>query len=441
MRFFLSCAPPNGFWPKPLWVRSASAAFGLLLTITPHGQPAHAFSTRIHSRVTENAFPFMSPGILETIVSGNEDEDQGAEADLAERHAQNCRFVDSARYINMRYRQVVEVLSAPQANDPDRAQRLFGHILHGIQDFYSHSNWIPTQPEGLGIRDRLFQSGLGFWQEPKPYEKVFEDVVFVEGDAGAGITVRLPTDAAGRVSSAVPIVTKSGGGLYRGLMTSGAPRLPGDQHCPIVAEQCDVSSAENVCLRHGDKRSQGTSRKAFVGAGSLNLDGNGAGDWFQARHFARLQTQHEWCRLLTLTRVLDPSFRASGRVLGHWVAKDADGVTPHIAGTPCERGLARTHLVEITATPGADAPILVPFVIFRTDFSNSARTTSVRQGAKTLRLCGNSGDSVIAALMPKMGDGAIFAVNIPDAPMSSTVTDHRGGFSVQFSVKITPNAC
>ena len=28
-----------------------------------------------------------------------------------------------------------------------------------------------------------------------------------------------------------------------------------------------------------------------------------------------------------------------------------------------------------------------------------------------------------------------------DAPMSSTVTDHRGGFSVQFSVKITPNAC
>lgn len=418
------------------------AVFAILVMLWTVSAPhALAFTGRIHTRITENAFPFMPPAILTMIVDGNEDEDQGDEADLAERHAQNCRFFDSAQYINMRYRQVVAALKQPQRDDPNRAPRLFGHILHGVQDFYAHSNWIPTQPEGLGIRDRIFESGLGFWPEPKPYARVFDDIVFVEGDAAPGTAVRLPTDSAGRVSSAIPLITTPSGSVFRGLMTSGAPRKPGDQHCPIVAERCDVSSAENVCLRHGEKRSAGTSRKTFTEAGSLNLDGEGSGDWFQARYFSRLQSAHEWCRLLNLTRTEDPSFQASGRVLGQWVAKDSGGITPHIVGTACQRGAARRTLVEVTATPGTDAPSAVPFLVFRSDFSSSARMMIGRLSKKTLSICGNPGENIVATLVPERSDGAILVISVPNSATSSNVTDHRGSFSAQFSVKVTPNAC
>ncbi|TWI01664.1 hypothetical protein IP90_02223 [Luteimonas cucumeris] len=409
---------------------------------------APAFGSGIHERITRNAFPFMAGNVLDTIVAGNLDEDEDAAENLAERHAQNCRFRDSAAYINLRYEEVVGALRSPSADDPNRAARLFGHILHGVQDFYSHSNWIPTPPQGLGIRGRLLDSGLGLWTLPTPYSILFDDVAYVEGDAQKPLSVRLPVDADGKVSSAVPIVRDPRGIIstpqpreYRGLMTSGAPRHPGDQRCPLVAESCNISSAENVCLRHGDSRSEGTSSRNFDGAGRMNLDGGGDGDWAQARHHAKLATRHEWCRLLHLSRDLDPSYVASGRLLGNWVGRDSAENTLHIAGTPCQRGASRSHLIEITATPSASAPSVVPFVLFRSDFSSSARTSVSRESTKTLRVCGNPGERLVAALVPARTPGAIHVVQVPATAYSRTIRDHRGGFDVTFAVRVTPNAC
>lgn len=429
---------------KPLKLSTGIAGVIVSAAILGGMEPAEAFSEAIHERATRNALPFLDADVLGTVVAGNLDEDEGDEAELAERHAQNCRFSDSAIYINMRYEQVVVALRSPQPHDPDRAARLFGHILHGVQDFYSHSNWIPTPPQGLGIRGRLLDSGLGKWTVPAPYATLFDDVAVVEGDAPAGLAVRLPTDASGRVSSAVPVVvrrTAPESKPRRGLMTSGAPRLPHDQYCPLVTESCDVSSAENVCLRHGKGRSSDTSSRNFDGVGQMNMDGDGDGDWFQARHHAKLATRHEWCRLLHLSRDLDPTYIATGRLLGNWVAQDDGEVTPHIAGTACQRGAARSHLVEITATPSANAPASVPFVVFRRDFTSSARTTVAREETKTLRICGNPGEQVVAALVPANESGAIYVTQVPDAAFSRTVRDHRGGFDVTFSIKVTPNAC
>lgn len=431
-------------------------------------RPAAAFGTdgwfdNIHERITRNAYPFMTGGVVDRIVDGDLDEDQGDEADLAERHGVNCRFRDSAAYVNMRYHQIVAALHQPNGDDPNRAPRLFGHILHGAQDFYAHSNWIPTPPEGLGIRGRIFESGLGLWTRPAPYSVLFDDVAIIEGDPPAGVSVRLPLDATGRVSSAVPIVddrriflTESStlaaasvsrasailpGRRWRGLMTAGAPRHPGDQLCPPVGGNCDSESADNVCLRHGDKRDSDTDVKNFVGAGRMNLDGGGDGDWFQARHHAKLQTQHEWCRLLHLSRDLDPSFVASGRLLGTWVGKDDASATPHIPGTPCARGAARRHLVEIAATPEANAPSSVPFVVFRSDFSSSARTTVARENTKTLRICANTDENIVASLMPAQTEGATLVVPVAGHARSWTVRDHRGAFAVTFVITVTPDAC
>ena len=421
-------------------------------------RPASAFGGGIHERATGNALPFLASSILGTVVAGNLDEDQGDEADLAARHAQNCRFHDGAGYINMRYEQVVAALRVPLADDPNRAARLFGHILHGVQDFYSHSNWIPLPPQGLGIRGRLLDSGLGMWRVPEPYSILFDDVAFVEGDAPAGVGVRLPMDASGRVSSAVPIVEDrrvpdprvvvdparrlaARARIYRGLMTSGAPRYPGDQHCPLVGEPCDVATPLNVCLRHGDSRDSDTSSRNFDGVGRMNLDGDGDGDWFQARHHAKLATEHEWCRLLHLTRDLDSSYVASGRLVGNWGGRDSGDITPHIDGTPCQRGAARRNLVEISAMPAASAPSVLPFVLFRSDFTSSARTSVRPRTTQTLKICANTGEDVVAALVPALAPGVTHVVRSTGTATSRMVRDHRGAFMVTFSIKETPNAC
>jgi hypothetical protein len=429
-------------WLVPAALGSAVLAAVFLSDI----RPASAFGGGIHEEITRNALPFMTSSVLNVIVAGDLDEDQGAEADLAERHAQNCRFRDSAAYINMRYRQVVDALRQPQENDPNRAPRLFGHILHGLQDFYSHSNWIPKPPQGLGIRGRLLDAGLGFWPQPAPYSTLFDDVVIIEGDPPQGVSVRLPADAGGRVSSAVPIVQDrrifaAKGRQFRGLMTSGAPRHPGDQRCPPVSASCDIATPENVCLRHGEKRDSDTSSRNFDGAGRMNLDGGGGGDWFDARHHAKLQTRQEWCRLLHLSRDLDPTFVASDRLLGTWVGTDSGTNTPHIPGTACERGAARRHLVEISATPGADAPGTVPFVVFRSDFTSSARATVARQATKTLKICGDTNEKIVATLIPARTQGATLVVPVPGTARSWTVRDHRGPFGATFAIKVTPNAC
>ncbi len=447
----------------PGWLRTLLFTAAMTSTVAASA-PALAFGSGIHTRATRSALPFLAGDVLDTIVSGNLDEDEGAEADLAERHAQNCRFRDSAGYINMRYSQVVDALHAPRADDPNRAARLFGHLLHGMQDFYSHSNWIPQPPQGLGIRDRLLDAGLGPWAVPAAYSNPFGDLAIVEGDPPAGIDVRLPSDAAGRVSSAVPIVrdrrifatpgdgradtgpvgrseTLVDGRVYRGLMTSGAPRHPGDQHCPPVAESCNIATPGNVCLRHGDKRHSDTSSRNFDGVGRMNLDGDGGGDWAEARHYARLQTRHEWCRLLHRSRDLDPTYIASGRLLGQWVATDSGTNTPHVPGTPCARGPARRTLVEISATPGAAAPAQVPFIVFRSDFTSSARTSATRQATATLRICGNPGEDIIATLVPARTAGTVFVLPVPPNAQAWAVRDNRGEFPVRFSVKATPNAC
>ena len=83
----------------------------------------------------------------------------------------------------------------------------------------------------------------------------------------------------------------------------------------------------------------------------------------------------------------------------------------------------------------------MPFVVFRSDFTSSARTTVVRQTTRTLRICGDTDESIVASLMPAQTQGATFVVPVPGVARSWTVRDHRGAFAVTFVITVTPNAC
>src|SRR3546814_1013600 len=81
----------------------------------------------------------------------------------------------------------------------------------------------------------------------------------------------------------------------------------------------------------------------------MNLDEWGEGDWREARRHATMQIQHEWCRLLHLSRDWDPTYIASSRLLGTWVAASDEGAGPHAPGTPCERQASRRRSEEHTS--------------------------------------------------------------------------------------------
>ena len=251
---------------------------------------------------------------------------------------------------------------------------------------------------------------------------------------------------------------------FRGLMSAGSvtddPRSLQSQQCPPVGTDCKTPRATNdVCLRHSKARgpksrhlipnpncvghsctgySLGPVVRSFDDIGHLNMDSDGEGDWATARHLAKRQTQHEWCRLLHLAREQDPTNQAAGRLLGHWVKPHA---SPHIPGTACAQQAVRRHTIEIWANPGTAAPRDVRFVLFRGDFTNSARATVKRGQTAALRLCANENEDVVASLVPRASAGTALVVKMPNEARSWTVRQHADAFDATFTIKVTPNTC
>lgn len=453
-------------------------AFGIVLVsaLTSAGV-ALAYSEGNHETITRNALPFLVPHVLDTVLKGNRDEDYwlDKQKDDVKRHAQNCTFRDSADYINGRYEDIHNALRAPPSNDPNKAVRMFGHITHGIQDFYSHSNWIPTPPEGLGVR-RIFDDSLGLWPKRDGYTKLFDDVMIVEGAPPNGVTFILPRDATGHATSAVPIITdrrfeaqaRVAGGAptviqYRGLMTSVSGSVTDyPQNCPPVGQNCSWHRtqgrpADALCLRHSD-REFGDGHKTFsiskmsqqdrtnfaisglASEGRMNMDGSGGGDWETSRHYARRQTMHEWCRLLHVTRDKDATFAEVGLILGTWVAKDLPGATPHIAGTACERSPGR-HLIEISATPDASAGATMQFVAFRANFKDSARTQVNANSTATVKICANDDDTIAATVNRWNTPGPSMHFKVSAIRQTTVASQGNGPIRAAFDVKKTIDGC
>ena len=438
------------------------SVFGMavLVVLVIAGSPAaYTYTGSNHASITRLALPFLVDDVLDTIVYGNANEDSGDAEEDVRRHSQSCTFSLSANYINDRYRGIDAALRNP-SSDTNRPVRFFGHITHGIQDFYSHSNFIPSPPEGLGIRDRIFDNGLTFWPVREGFRTLFGDVKIVEGPPPPGVSAVLPRDSHGHATSAVPIITADGA-TYRGLMTSVSGKVSNDhpQLCPPVGDGCVVGRSggrppEALCLRHSD-RDFGDGNKTYSlsepahnnfapptprSEGRMNMDGDGGGDWSISREYAKRQTQHEWCRLLHLSRNFDPSFAESGLILGTWVKKDVPGATPHIPNTPCERSLG-PHLIEVSATPAANAGATMQFVVFRANFKDSAHTQVNANTTAKLSVCASDGDTIAASVSRWNLMGPTMHFKVSAIRQTMVASQGRGPIRAAFDVNMTANGC
>ncbi|TVL98719.1 MAG: hypothetical protein CV087_20790 [Candidatus Brocadia sp. WS118] len=177
-------------------------------------------------------------------------------------HFDDCYFAESTENINEQYEKVLTNLN-PDDADFDDALDEFGKLLHTVQDFYSHSNWVEMKKGGF-INDELIDNGLSLWTILNPLS-ITKGLIVVEGEE-----YDMPEGT---------ILTRDGR-IVR-VTTKSSERLPGlisgtfalNDHCP-----------DNIEVSHD----------------YLNKDERGRPYHSVARELATRQTVHEWCRLINL---------------------------------------------------------------------------------------------------------------------------------------------
>jgi hypothetical protein len=223
--------------------------------------PVSAFWPQVHSDINDKSLNFLKPDILSKINSGDEGADKIEEFGHREYHSIGCDFQGTTENINSLYGQVVSSI-----DDKDTMAKTFGLLLHPVQDFYAHSNWIE-----LGRNDLIESSIDSKWPVLKPFQE-YKGVIIVQvGDERKGEHYDIPDgytlDRDGKV-----VYVSTGNGTYLGLVSAASPKS--NANCP----NGDIS------LTHRE----------------INKDERSKKDYDKARALAEAQTINEWCRLQNL---------------------------------------------------------------------------------------------------------------------------------------------
>src|SRR5919112_1915429 len=136
--------------------------------------PVNAFLPKVHSDINDKILRFLKPDILHKINSGDEGADKIGEFGHREYHSTGCDFQGTTENINRLYDQVVSSI-----DDKDAMPKTFGLLLHPVQDFYAHSNWVE-----LGRKDLVESNSDRKWPFLKPFEEYKGIIILQRGDEG-----------------------------------------------------------------------------------------------------------------------------------------------------------------------------------------------------------------------------------------------------------------
>lgn len=242
----------------------------------------------IHENITVQGLDFLDEAVSQDIAGYNRlvdigDLPPGTSDDF--HHFDSCNFTGSINHINNLYWQTIFALD-PANTNLAAAKQHFGALLHTVQDFYAHSNWVELGKTDLNP-PALFDNELGFWRSITPYNSIIDnDVIVIEGPViTTAYTVTRPGPPSLYPASAVVTVTRlSDSEQFLGLITGDY----GGTLCP-----------ESIKMDHGNPLTDGhegdlnKDRLGLVGRDAMHL---------RARELAILQTRHEWFRLLSLVR-------------------------------------------------------------------------------------------------------------------------------------------
>lgn len=263
----------------------------------------------VHEDITREGLSFLKTNVLETVVAGNIFVD-AAYALSSDYHFDGCSFSTTIENINRLYGLTIRDLDPTYQLLPVRGIDRFGQLLHPIQDFYSHSNWVELGK--VNLSDDLLDNGLDLWTTYQAYQIIKNDTIIVEGeDIPDAYTVERPFQSGIYPAKAVVVVTrKSDGTTLHGLISGTF----GSDDCP-----------DSVSMEHGDLNKD---KPGLPGRDATHL---------RARSLAVAQTQHEWCRLVNLVRK-DYGQTGVDVLFDQWVA-DKNRAVEVCGGAPVDLAL------------------------------------------------------------------------------------------------------
>jgi Mg-chelatase subunit ChlD len=254
-------------------IRSYRPAFAaIILSLIGSAFSSHINSTSIyafsndlsgepnHENITREALSFLTPTILNDI-DGEHYQADTAYAAFSEYHFDGCEFRGSSEKINELYTDLILSLN-PNSPDLENAPDAFGLLLHPVQDFYAHSNWIELGMPGI------VDDGNNFWHELQPWE-LRKGVVIIQGE-------QIPEG----------IKLSRNGAVVRATIASPLPQPHGVFPALLTGTFGPDSCPDSISLSHS----------------RLNKDDTSRPNHFEARARAVLQTTHEWCRLVNLVQ-------------------------------------------------------------------------------------------------------------------------------------------
>lgn len=252
----------------------------------------------VHEQITVEALAFLKRDVRNFIALSNADYDALHTTGIgsAFAHFDNCTFEQSSGRIRHRYRSAVasamtfpSAIGCPtyfagdcRASGDETSLEAFAAALHGVQDFYAHTNWVEAiRANGKPLA--LVAPGLGEFPDLSlGVPALGGDAVFIEAVQNRAFTgqwgVVPPPRNATYPASVVPRACRRGrcvAALVSGQTAGSLQTLP--NLCPA-----------QVRIMHD---------------GELAKDGPDPVRFFDdARLLARMQTAREWCRLVSLVR-------------------------------------------------------------------------------------------------------------------------------------------
>jgi hypothetical protein len=446
-------------------LRLIQSSFGLA-TLFLASSSAHAFCTEFdilgigvncvdegHKRVTGYIKPILRDDIWGAVWNGNyaQDNPLGDFRNDGQRHFESCRFVPeppkpgSIDYIRSTYQNAIGYLNPADPNPVVAADR-FGKLLHTVQDFYSHTNWINLlnlTGSAQVSSAHLFERTLGEWPLLDWLGPVRDGIILGQvppNGLPAGWSVEQAQD------SETPVFMTSEGEFRRGIITGWNE----DGACPDVRPGTTVDQYSHIQMNpdtgqinlipRTKRLVHGTSEVAGIYGGPLNMayqadrpchddnptsvciqkDTPGRTDYGPALHLAEYQTAHEWCRLLHLAKDSQYGYSASSILMALWAKPEDEPFGPHpistACGTPPDVLAGKPGPIEVTVDPqavavlapsGPDVPYLqrhLVFTLYTGDFRRSTyRAASAQQNVSSvavapMTMCVKPGDKLVATV-------------------------------------------
>lgn len=137
------------------------------------------FSGDNHVKITNNAIAKdFSPEDLKIIIEENQKCDQLPYLSISAYHFDNCVFQLGVDLYNELWNKI------KQTSECKEKLKLFGQILHIVQDFYSHSNWVElnlnhqTIPVwDLKMASLPYEILSGTWEYSHPHHSRYDTLV------------------------------------------------------------------------------------------------------------------------------------------------------------------------------------------------------------------------------------------------------------------------